>query len=228
VMATSNLSNDPIVQGFSKLTACNVSDALDRLHVGGAPHRILPLWPGCSKIVGPAITLKLTSKGSASPVQGTMQALSAARAGDVMVVDHGGRLDVNSWGGIATFTALKRGLAGAVIDGVTRDIDEIKAMEFPTYAKGIIQQSIRNRCAYGGHNVMVQLGTTIVRPGDLILADENGVVVVPRERMEEVLKIAQTCAAAEERLRSWIAQGMDPIEAHDRVKYERLTAGSPA
>ena len=145
-----------------------------------------------------------------------------------MVVDHGGRLDVNSWGGIATFTALKRGLAGAVIDGVTRDIDEIKAMAFPTYAKGIIQQSIRNRCAYGGHNVMVQLGTTIVRPGDLILADENGVVVVPQERMEEVLKIAQTCATAEERLRSWIAQGMDPIEAHDRVKYERLTAGSPA
>jgi len=221
-----NLSSDPLVQSFASLSSCNVSDALDRLHLNGAPHRILPLWPGCPKIVGRAMTLKLVDNGSASPVRGTMDAIAAAKPGEVMVVDHGGRMEVNSWGGIATFTALKRGLAGVIIDGVTRDVDEIKTMGFPAYAKGVIQQSIRNRCAFGGHNIRVQLGTALVRPGDLILADENGIAVAPQDRLEEVLRIAQECAAAEERLRSWISQGVDPLEAHDRVKYEQLTARS--
>jgi len=217
------LSSDPLVQSFSKLSSCNVSDALDRLHVNGAPHRILPLWPGCPKIVGRAATLKLVDHGSQSPVQGTMQAIAVAKPGEVMIVDHHGRLDVNSWGGIATFAALKRGMAGVIIDGVTRDIDEIRAMEFPTYGKGVIQQSIRNRCAFAGHGISVQLGHAVVRPGDLVVADENGVVVVPQERIEEVLTIAQECANAEERLRNWISQGVDPLEAHQRVKYEQLT-----
>src|SRR5262249_52935965 len=163
------LSNDPLVQSFSKLSSCNVSDALDRLHVSGAPHRILPLWPGCPKIVGRASTLKLVDHGSQSPVQGTMHAIAAANPGDVMLVDHHGRMEVNSWGGIATFAALKRGLAGVVIDGVTRDVDEIRAMEFPTFAKGVIQQSIRNRCAFAGYGISVQLGHAVVRPGDLVL-----------------------------------------------------------
>src|SRR3981081_3590975 len=66
------LSNDPLVQGFSKLSSCNISDALDRLHVNGAPHRILPLWSGCPKIVGRAATLQLVDHGSQSPIQGTM------------------------------------------------------------------------------------------------------------------------------------------------------------
>src|SRR5262244_701725 len=178
-----NLSPDPLIQSFASLSSCNVSDALDRLHLNGAPHRILPLWPGCPKIVGRAMTLKLVDNGSASPVRGTMDAIAAAKPGDVMVVDHGGRMEVNSWGGIATFTALKRGLAGVVIDGVTRDVDEIRAMEFQTFAKGVIQQAIRNRCAFAGYGISVQLGHAVVRPGDLVLGDENGVVIVPHERL---------------------------------------------
>jgi regulator of RNase E activity RraA len=217
------LSSDPLVQGFSKLSSCNISDALDRLHVNGAPHRILPLWSGCPKIVGRAATLQLVDHGSQSPIQGTMHAIAAAKPGEVMIVDHFGRMEVNSWGGIATFAALKRGLAGVIIDGVTRDVDEIRAMEFPTYAKGVIQQSIRNRCAFAGHSVSVHLGSAVVRPGDLVLADENGIAVVPQERMEEILRIAQECSMAEERLRNWISQGVDPLEAHERVKYEQLT-----
>jgi regulator of RNase E activity RraA len=71
--------------------------------------------------------------------------------------------------------------------------------------------------------VSVHLGSAVVRPGDLVLADENGIAVVPQERMEEILRIAQECSMAEERLRNWISQGVDPLEAHERVKYEQLT-----
>lgn len=217
-------SRDPLVQAYLRLSTSNVSDALDQLGLKGAPHGILPLWPACQKIVGRAMTLKLVPQGSASPVLGTLEAITAGQPGDVLVIDQGGRTDVNSFGGIAMFTAVRQGLVGAVIDGVTRDVDELKAMGFPVYARGIIQQSIRNRCALGGHSIEVQLGGVSVHPGDLIMADDNGVVVVPQDRVAEALKIAQECAETEERIKGWIAQGVNPVEAHQRVRYDRMTA----
>lgn len=218
-------SRDPIVQAYLKLSTSNVSDGLDRLQLKGAPHGILPLWPGCQKVVGRAMTMKLIPEGSASPVLGTLEAIVAAKPGDVLVIDQGGRMDVNSWGGVATFTAIQHGLVGVVIDGVTRDVDEMKAQGFPAYAKGVIQQSIRNRCAFAGHSIEVQLAGVRARAGDLVMADDNGVVVVPQEHITDVLKIAQECAETEERVKDWIAQGVNPIAAHERVKYDQMTSG---
>jgi 4-hydroxy-4-methyl-2-oxoglutarate aldolase len=215
-------SRDPVVQAYLKLATSNVSDALDRLQLKGAPHGLLPLWPGCQKIVGRAMTMKLTPEGSASPVLGTLEAIMAAQPGDVLVIDQAGRMDVNSWGGIATFTAVQYGLVGVVIDGVTRDVDEMKALSFPAYAKGIIQQSIRNRCAFAGHSIEVQVGGVAVRAGDLVMGDDNGIVIVPQEHIADALKIAQECAEMEEKVKDWIAQGVNPLEAHERVKYDQL------
>jgi 4-hydroxy-4-methyl-2-oxoglutarate aldolase len=219
-------SRDPLIQAFLKLSTTNVSDALDRLQLRGAPHGILPLWPGCQKIVGRAMTMKLVPQGSASPVLGTLEAIVAADPGDVLVIDQDGRMDVNSFGGIATFTAVKFGLVGVVIDGVTRDIDEMKSQGFAAYGRGVIQQSIRNRCAFGGHSIEVQLGDCSVQRGDLLMGDDNGVVVVPQRHMSEVLKIAQECAETEERVKDMIAQGVHPVEAHERVRYDHMT-GKP-
>lgn len=216
-------SRDPLVQAYLKLSTSNVSDALDRLQLRGAPNGILPLWSGCQKIVGRAMTMKLVPEGSTSPVLGTLEAIMAARPGDVLVIDQAGRMDVNSWGGIATFTAVQYGLVGVVIDGVTRDVDEMKALSFPAYAKGIIQRSIRNRCAFAGHSIEVHVAGVAVRAGDLVMGDDNGIVVVPQERVADVLKIAQECAETEEKVKDWIAQGVHPIEAHERVKYDQLT-----
>ncbi|MBI3328469.1 MAG: RraA family protein [Nitrospinae bacterium] len=216
-------SRDSLVQAYLKLSTSNVSDALDRLQLMGAPHGILPLWPGCQKIVGRAMTMKLVPQGAASPVLGTLEAVMAARPGDVLVIDQGGRTDVNSFGGVATFTAVQHELVGVVIDGVTRDVDEMKALGFPAYTRGIIQQSIRNRCAFAGHSIGVQLAGVSVRPGDLVMGDDNGVVIVPQESIPDVLKIAQECAETEERVKDWIAQGINPVEAHERVKYDQMT-----
>ena len=218
---------DPTVQTFLKLSTCTVSDALDRLQLRGAPRGILPLWPGCRKIAGRAMTVRLVPEGPVSPVRGTLQAITAAQPGDIMVVDHGGSEDINSWGGIAAFTSAQRGLAGVVIDGVTRDVDEMKSIGFSAYGKGIIQQSIRGRCAFGGHGIEVQLSGVRVRPGDLVLADDNGVIVVPQDRLDEVLAVAEECLAGEERIKDSIASGVDPVEAHERARYERVTGGGP-
>jgi regulator of RNase E activity RraA len=224
---------DPLIQAYLGLSTSNVSDALDRLHLAGAPHGLRPLWPGCPKIAGRAVTMKLVAEGEASPVLGTLAAIGAARPGDVLVIDHGGRTDVNSWGGIATFTAARRGLAGVVIDGVTRDIDEIQSLSFPAYGRGVIQQSIRGRCAFGGWGVDVQLTGVATRSGDLVMGDDNGIVVVPRECLVDVLRVAEHSAGVEERIKGWIAEGMDPVEAHERARYDETAApgrsrGTPA
>ena len=89
------------------------------------------------------------------------------------------------------FTTRHFGLVGTVIDGVTRDIDEYKELNLPTYGRGFIQQSIRNRCACAGYGIEVQLAGVAVAPGDLIMADDNGVCVVPKAQMAEVLKFAK-------------------------------------
>lgn len=164
-------------------------------------------------------------EGSPSPVLGTLEAIMAGQPGDVLVIDQGGRMDVNSLGGVATFTATRQGLIGSVIDGVTRDVDDMEAMGFGVYGKGVIQQSIRNRCAFAGHSSPVQLSGVTVSPGDLIVADVNGVTVVPGRQTSEVLKIAQEFAEIEERVKDAIASGVDPIKAHEQVNYDRMTQG---
>jgi 4-hydroxy-4-methyl-2-oxoglutarate aldolase len=221
---------DDVVPEYLRLSTPNVSDALDRLGIKGAPHGILPLWPGCKKIAGPAATMKLVDVGkgpaSPSPAMGSLEAVKAAQPGDVLVIDHGGRMDVNSYGGIVGFTTQHRGLVGCVIDGVTRDVDEYRELGLPVYARGIIQQSIRNRCAFAGHHIDVKLGGVKVRPGDLIMADDNGVLVIPQERAAEVLEIAREYKATEERIVAAIRNGDDPVEAHERVRYDTLTRSS--
>ena len=217
-----------LITEYMRLSTPNVSDALDRLQVNGAPHGILPLWPGCKKIVGPAATMKLVPVGEASgsPAMGSLEAVRAAHAGDVLVIDHGGCMDVNSYGGIVGFSTLHRGLAGCVIDGVARDVDEYQQLGLPVYARGIIQQSIRNRCAFAGHGIEVQLAGVTVRPGDLVMADDNGIVIIPHEQAQEVLKIAKEYKTIEERIVQAIRNGDDPVEAHERVNYDSLTTGS--
>lgn len=214
-----------LIAQYRMLSTANVSDGLDRLGIKGAPHGIGPLWDACPKIVGPAATLKLVPVGQAeeSPVLGTLEAVKRGRPGDVLVIDQAGRMDVNSYGGVAGFTTRHFGLAGCVIDGVTRDIDEYKQLNLPVYGRGFIQQSIRDRCACAGYAIEVQLGGVPVRPGDLIVADENGVCVVPREKAAEVLEFAQLFKSIEDTVVEAVRGGADPVEAHQRVRYDMMT-----
>ena len=214
-----------LISEYRMLSTANVSDGLDRIKVNGTPHGIGPLWGACGKIVGPACTLKLVDieEAAESPVLGTLRAIKKGRAGDILVIDHGGRMDINSYGGVAGFTTRNHGLVGCVIDGVTRDIDEYKDLNLPVYGRGFIQQSIRNRCACAGYQIEVKLGGVSVRPGDLIVADENGICVVPSNRMAEVLGFAQLFKSIEERIIEEVQNGTDPVEAHEKVRYDLMT-----
>ncbi len=155
-------------------------------------------------------------------VIGTLQAIMDADPGDVLVIDMSGRLDLNAFGGVAGATSKHRGLAGVVIDGKSRDIDEFKELGLPVFGKGFVHQSVRGRVGYVDHGRPVKLGENEVHCGDYIIGDENGVVVVPQSRAQEVLKIAQFVKKTEEDVIAAIRSNKDPIAAHQAVHYDDL------
>ena len=212
-----------LVSQLLAVSTPNVSDALDRLGIEGAPQGILPIYP-CAKIAGPAATLKVVPFGQAeeSIVLGTLRAIVKGGAGSVLVVDGSENPHINSFGGVAGATAKHNGLVGCVSDAVVRDVDEYKVYGMPVYCKGIAQQSVRGRSACAGYGMEIRLGGVRVRPGDYILADDNGTVVIPHERIAEVITFAQKVRATEERVIAEIRAGADPVEAHQRVNYDNM------
>jgi len=218
-----NIVDYRLVSKYLSVSVSNVSDALDRLGVEGSTQGILPIY-SCTKIAGPAATLKYLPFGGAqeSTVLGTLRAIVGAGRGSVLVVDASENPDVNSLGGVAGATAKHNGLAGCVTDGLVRDVDEYKVYGLPVYARGIAQQSVRGRSSCAGYGIPVMLGGVPVRPGDFILADENGTIVVPKEHAEEAVDFAIQVKATEEKVIAQIRAGADPVEAHERVNYDNM------
>ena len=215
---------DPaMISQFMAVSTPNVSDALDRLQIEGAPQGILPIYP-CAKLVGPAATLKIVPVGQAkeSTVLGTLAAIVKGGRGAVLVIDGSENPSVNCYGGIAGATTKHNGLVGCIADGVVRDVDEYKGYGLPVYGRGIVQQSVRGRSSCAGYGIDVQLGGVRVRPGDLVMGDDNGVLVIPIERAKEVLEFAQMVKATEDRVIAAVRSGMDPIEAHEKVNYDSM------
>ena len=167
-----------------------------------------------------------TSASTPSPVLGTLEAIVAGQPGDVLVIDFGGNTEVNSMGGVAGATAKHHGLVGCVSDGVARDIEEYRDLDFPMYGKGYITTSIRNRCVFGGHSIEVALSGVAVRPGDLIMSDWSGTVVVPQERVTEILKLATELKGIEDSVIAAVRRGEDPVEAHEKVRYDAMTSAA--
>lgn len=138
------------------------------------------------KIVGPAITLKLMLGDSLL----VTKALSIARPGDVLVIDGRGSGNNALWGDHRSLVAKRLGLAGVVMDGAFRDIDENEAIGFPIYARAVTCGS-STKNSNGEINVPISCGGVSVRPGDIVVGDRNGVCVVPPEHAEEIMAAAQ-------------------------------------
>lgn len=217
-----------VARAYRFVSIPNISDAMDKLGINGHPMGVYRLWDACPKIVGTACTMKLVpiSECNVSPVIGTLEAIVAGHVGDVLVIDGGASTDFNLMGGVAASTAVQRGLVGCVADGLVRDIDEYKMLNFPVFARGPIQTSVRNRCGYAGRGMDVTIGGAVVRDGDLIVGDENGLLVVPKESILEVLKIAQTLKGIEDSVIAAVRRGEDPVEAHHKVSYDAMTKKS--
>jgi RraA family protein len=143
--------------------------------------RIRSVWRG-ARLAGRAFTVRVPPGENPS----VRPAIEQAEAGDVIVLDGAGALERALWGGNVSRLALERGLAGVVVDGAVRDVDEIEALGFPVYAAGIVPMPPRRKQP-GELGVAVSCGGLTVRPGDYVYGDADGVVVVPAELHDEIL-----------------------------------------
>lgn len=213
---------------LAKLDTCAVSDALDRLGLKGATIGIRPVWP-CPRIAGRAVTIRIASAGAEPPKQhlGTA-AIEAAARGDIIVVDNRGRVDVSSWGGLLSLAAKLKGLSGVVVDGACRDVDDIREVALPVYARGVVPMTARGRVVQRSLQEEIQCGDATVRPRDLVIADGSGVVFIPRERENEVIEAAEAIFARESLMAEALRQGRSVVEVMEGIEYESMVArGKP-
>jgi len=216
------MAEDSLISRLGKLDTCAVSDALDRLSLKGASFGVRPLWP-CPRIVGRAVTVKIKPPGLEKPKQHLgSAAIQAARPGDIIVIDSGGRPDVSAWGGLLSLAAKTKGLSGVVIDGACRDIDESREVGFPVFARAVVPMTARGRVVQDSFNQEIQFAGVQVHPGDLVIADGSGVVFIPREKEQEVIKEAEAVAQQEARMAEGIRQGLSVVEVLERLGYESM------
>jgi len=181
---------DPkLVAELAKMVTPHLSDSMERLYAGG-PH-LRPMHKG-GKLAGPAYTVK-TTPGDNLLVH---KALDTAQKGDVIVVDAGGVLENAIIGELMMSRARQRGVAGIVIWGAIRDSAELAAGTYPVYAAGVTHRGPYKN-GPGEINVPINMGGMAVNPGDIIIGDADGLVAVPQEQAERILKSAQGILAKE-------------------------------
>lgn len=195
------------VARLRRLDACAVSDALDKLGLTGTSDGIHPLT-GLAKIAGRVVTVKLVAADKAKPKRHLCTAaIEGATAGNVIVVEHHDRDDCAGWGGILSLAAKERGLAGTIVDGLARDVDESREAGYPVFARAATPRTARGRIVEAAWNVPVTIGGVEVSAGDLVIADGSGVVFVAREREREVLEAAELIAAREHAMARAVKDG---------------------
>ena len=160
-----------------------------------------------AKITGQAVTVQLSKGDLIDP----LKALEMGQPGDVIVVDAGGDLQTSVCGGLMGGLAKNRGIRGMIVDGTGRDTDELEDINWPIWTRAITPRGTHTMFSERKEelsiNVSIACGGVVVNPGDFIVADLMGVVVIPQEIAEETVRLAQEQADREEATREWVAQG---------------------
>ena len=197
---------------FLQVSGPNISDAM---HRKGAMAGIFSVC-GNVKMVGRAVTVQTVAGDWAKPVE----AIDVAKTNDVIVINNDGVEDIAPWGELATLSCKTKGISGVVIDGAVRDVDDIRAMKFPVFAKAIVPNAGEPK-GFGEINAEIRCAGQYVRPGDWIIGDESGVVVVPQERAYEIARRALEVRKNEERIREEIKRGSTLSEVAELIKWEK-------
>jgi 4-hydroxy-4-methyl-2-oxoglutarate aldolase len=209
-------------QRFGRLATTNIADALDKVGIRGAVIGIRPMYE-CPKVLGRAVTVKLTAAGMLkSKYHLGVRAIEAASPGDVIIIDNRGDLNNNCWGEVLSMGAKMKGVSGVIVDGAARDIDACKEFGFPVYARGTVPITARGRIMEESFNEVVRIGDIQVRPGDIVMADINGVVIVPVEKLGEVLEAAEEILAKEEAMIEELRRGVSILSVDEKFAYEAM------
>ena len=187
-------AGDPLIEGFRTVEVASVADAIEQLYGQRAhmSHQMRPLF--MTKFAGPAVTVLLKKeehKDGAPASQGMLDAIDAAPAGSVYVMVLEDGADVAGIGGLMATAMKVRGLTGAIVDAAIRDTPQIRRLQFPVFSVGIAPSTSINHYRFAGMNVPLTCAGVRVNPNDIVVADDDGVAVVPREHAADVLKKAQ-------------------------------------
>jgi len=178
-----------------------LSDALGK--GGGMDHDMHCFSANC-RMAGPAVTVRVHT----ADILMVGITLSHCPKGSVLVIDGQGELNTALWGEVTTLAARLKGLQGVVIDGAIRDLYKIRHDKLPVFARGVVPNAGGVQYA-GEFQVPVQCGGAIVHPGDWVVGDEDGVVVVPQDRLESVVEAAKRLAVVEKKIEDEVAKGKD-------------------
>jgi 4-hydroxy-4-methyl-2-oxoglutarate aldolase len=193
-----------LVDAFKGLGAATVYEASGRR--GSVDPRIKPLGRGI-RVLGPAVTVECHPKDNLM----LHKALQIAEKGDVLVASTQGYPDAGYWGGLMATSAMARQVGGLVIDGCVRDSAEILEMGFPVFCRGTCMRgTVKGTLGRVNHPIL--FGEVMVNPGDLVLGDDDGIVIVARAEMEAVLKAARERVAKEVKKAEQLAEGVSSVE----------------
>jgi 4-hydroxy-4-methyl-2-oxoglutarate aldolase len=207
--ASQPLSMAALIEGFRNIEVPSVADAIEQLYGTKTymSHDMRPAFK--TKFAGPAWTVKMKkeeNKEGGPAVQGMLDAIDAAPAGQIYVMELQDGLDYAGMGALMAAGMKARGFTGAIIDGGLRDTPQVHRLQFPVFSRSIVPSTAVNHYRFVGVNVPVTCGGVTVNPGDIISADEDGVVVIAKEKAEEILKKAQQLDLTEHRTMTFIEE----------------------
>jgi 4-hydroxy-4-methyl-2-oxoglutarate aldolase len=213
--------SDTALDRLRRLDACAVSDTLDRL---GLPSAVTGLAPRSARqrIAGRVCTVKLeAANGRTASRHLCTAAIEAAEAGDVIVIEQKSGIDAAGCGGILSVGAKTKGVAGVIVDGPARDIDEATELGFPVYARAVTARTARGRIIEVATGTPVTIGDVTVAAGDYVLADSSGVVFVAAAELERVVAEAEKIATREAAMAKAARSG-EPMSQVMGADYERM------
>ncbi|MEP7352326.1 MAG: RraA family protein [Acidobacteriota bacterium] len=207
---------------LSHLDSCAVSDALDKLGLTGAVTGLGRVSTD-QRIAGQVLTVRMDrAEGQNNAPHLCADAIEAASPGDVIVVEQRTGLDAACWGGNLTIAAQMRGIAGVIVEGPARDIDESRQLGFPVFARAITGRAARTRIVQVATGEPVAVGEVTVTPGDYVIADASSVVFVKQGDIVRVLETAESILHRDAAMAQALREGK-PISQVMAASYEHLT-----
>jgi 4-hydroxy-4-methyl-2-oxoglutarate aldolase len=194
------------IKELSQFSTATLHEALGQ--IGNLPSEIKPLSKNM-KICGPAYTVKAKAFMNIN----FHRAYAYAKQGDIIVADCSGGYEAGYWGDLLTTGAMKKGVAGLVIDGCVRDADEIEVLGFPVFSRGLCIKGT-GKDPEGSLNEPITIGEVTIYPGDFIVGDRDGVVVIPKDRIAETIEKAKAREAKEAQTRAALHTGLTSLQIY--------------
>jgi regulator of RNase E activity RraA len=206
---------------LESFSTAELSDALDACGIEGALLNIKPICTGL-KLIGPAYTVQYVPNDKPLPgFQNAANYIDAVPEQAVIVIDNNGRSDCTAWGDILTQVAIRNNIAGTIVHGAIRDVESIRSAKYPLFSTAIYMRSGKNRIHKAQEQCPLNINGVIIRPGDIIFADDNGVLAIPSHLLDDIMLKANAIKLTENKIKSAIKSGATLEQARKDYRYDQ-------